>query len=110
MNSKTATLDQISNTLLEIYDAARQTSLEEFRGFALKRVRSCLQFCSSWWGEGTMTSGGLEIHQSYTFNQPDDLAEKYQTVRSEDNVTAGMFDSSNSTSPIWVIPLPPRQV
>ena len=92
MNPTITALDKISVALLEVYEAGRSASLETFQQVALEQLRSCLRFTSSWWGEATMTPAGLDIHQSYTSNQPPELVKEYLAVRDEDDVAVGAFN------------------
>ena len=66
-------MDALSNLILELYRAAKETPVDEFQELALALVRAQSPFQTAIWGNGEMTVDGFIAHSVHLHNEPPDM-------------------------------------
>lgn len=86
-----------SRLLLEIYSAAREAPIGTFEDQALKLVKPWLGFERSMWGTGVYTPIGLDIHNVYVHEEPEEMLLDYEEVKHQDPVGSEVFKCRGNT-------------
>lgn len=66
-------METLSNLILEIYRAARETPVSEFQDMALALVKAQIPFRSAHWGGGELSPEGLVPHSIHLHNAPAEM-------------------------------------
>ena len=81
------TLDALSSLIRQVYSASRCGEVEQYQRRALESVSRHIAFDSSWWGRGSFVDGVHQVHCSYPYRLPADIAERLN-LSDPDNVVA----------------------
>lgn len=73
--------------LLQLYQAARSPSVQQFQERAIQALRALLPFDASLWGTGTLVDGHTHTHGAHLWNMPPDAVDLLNLTESH-NVVA----------------------
>jgi DNA-binding CsgD family transcriptional regulator len=77
-------LDTLSNLILQIYRAARETSVDEYQDFVLGLVGSLVPFTSSRWATVELADNRAITHCAHLQNEPTDLIIDWDSINRMD--------------------------
>ena len=70
-------MEALSNLILELYRAARETPVDEFQELAMALVRAQTPFQSAHWGGGELVAEGLVAHSIHLHNEPSEILDEW---------------------------------
>jgi DNA-binding CsgD family transcriptional regulator len=79
-------MEELSQLLLALYQAAREIPPEQFQDWALELIKRFVPFDSSWWGSGILSGSGVDVHAIHLHNLPDkaEVLAQYSQVAHQD--------------------------
>jgi len=87
---------EVSQLLLALYSASRETPSGEFQDKALDLLKAAVSFDSAIWGTGMMTPHGLDYHSIHLHNEPREIISEHEHVKHQD--TAALEVSLHRTT------------
>lgn len=81
------TPESVSSLLMQLYQAARSPSVQQFQEDAVHALRERLPFDACLWGMGTLVEGHTHTHGAYVWNMPADAVDLLNLTESQ-NVVA----------------------
>lgn len=81
------TPEALSTLLLQLYQAARSPSVQQFQEQAIQALHHWLPFDACLWGMGTLVDGHTHTHGAYVWNMPPDAVDLLNLTESH-NVVA----------------------
>ncbi len=79
-------MNTLSNLILQIYRAARETSVEEYQDFVLGLVGSLVPFTSSRWVTVELTDNRAITHCAHLQNEPTDIVLDWDSINRKDRL------------------------
>ncbi len=88
---------ELSQLLLAVYSASRETPSGEFQDKALNLVKSALSFDSAIWGTGCYSSDGLHWSGVHLHNEPSEIIAEHEQVAHQDTISFAVRPHSATT-------------
>jgi DNA-binding CsgD family transcriptional regulator len=99
---KVNSLSEFSQLLLNVYKLAQRCSRDTFQDAVLNEVKKYFHFDSGYWGTGTMTPGGIDVHTLHLYNTTQAMIDDYQKVKHLD-AAAEKIATYKSATMAWNI-------
>lgn len=76
----------LSNLVIELYRAAQEMAVDEFREFSFGLLKLLVPFDTAVYGKGTLVQQGLIIQECYLHKKPPEILSDYAAITHEDPV------------------------
>jgi DNA-binding CsgD family transcriptional regulator len=106
---KVSGLSEFSQLLLKVYKLAQMCTRDNYQDAVLNEVQKYFHFDSGYWGTGTMTPGGIDVHTLHLYNTPQAMIDDYQMVKHLDAAAEKIATYKSATMAWNIIDMPSNE-